>query len=357
MKDNSFIPITPESEISSFEWLMINQFLHQIKKNNTTCVSVYYPYGKGKETISLLRDTNRNNSIELIESSIEKRISQISKNPTSVGKFAKTICIFGWVNNGKVTIEEIGTSKKLPYVYMISKRPFLKPFNDILKTNHKVSLVTLDQKSARIQKFSGEQIIQETSLKIDLMGRHKKGGQSQGRFLRARQTKIHGFYKKVAKKTRELGVDSEVIMLGGNGQAKTEFFDVLDSELAQKCRFVEKLSFSTSKDEIYKKIIHHLYLHRKKHVEEIICKYERLVKDGLTAKRNEVIFNALKRGAVDTLIVSADYHSEPQFKNILNMLEIAKNTSSKIEFVVSPKLIKRLKMDDSVLAILRYAIK
>ena len=347
MKNSSFIPITPESEISSFEWLMINQFLHKIKKNDSTCVSVYYPYGKGKETIFLLRDTNRTDSIEQIESSIEKRISQISKNPTSVGKFAKTVCIFGWVNNGKVTIKEIGTSKKLPYVYMISKRPFLKPFNDILKTNHKVLLVTLDQKSARIQKFSGEQIIRETSLKIDLMGRHKKGGQSQGRFLRARQTKIHGFYKKIAKKVRELGVDLEVIMLGGNGQAKTEFFDVL----------VEQLSFSTSKDEIYKKIIHHLYLHRKKHVEEIICKYERLVKDGLTAKRNEVIFNALKRGAVDTLIVSADYHSEPQFKNILNMLEIAKNTSSKIEFVVSPKLIKRLKMDNSVLAILRYAIK
>ena len=60
---------------------------------------------------------------------------------------------------------------------------------------------------------------------------------------------------------------------------------------------------------------------------------------------------------METLIVSADYHSEPQFKNILNMLEIAKSTSSKIEFVVSPKLVKRLEMDNSVLAILRYAIK
>lgn len=357
MKNKSFITITPESEISSSEWLMINQFLHKIKKNDTTCVSVYYPYGRGKETISLLRETNRNDSIEKIESIIEKRIDQISKRPSSVGKFAKTICIFGWINDGKVTLKEIGISKKLPYVYMISKKPFLKPINDILKTNHKVLLITLDQKSARIQKFSGEQILQETSLKIDLMGRHKKGGQSQGRFLRARQTKIHVFYKKIAKKVRELGLDSEVILLGGNGQAKTEFFDLLDSELAQKCRFVEKLSFSTSKDEIYKKIIHNLYLHRKKHVEEIIAKYERLVKDGLTAKRNEVIYGALKRGAVETLIVSADYHSEPQFKNILNMLEIAKSTSSKIEFVVSPKLVKRLEMDNSVLAILRYAIK
>ena len=145
--------------------------------------------------------------------------------------------------------------------------------------------------------------------------------------------------------------------MGGNGHAKTEFFDELDSELTKKCRFVTNLSFSTSLDDIYKKIIHHLYRHRTKHVEEIIDKYERLVKDGLAEKRNATIYNALKLGAVDTLIVSSNYHSEPQFKNIMKMLEIAKNTSSKIEFVSSPKIIKKLEIDHSVLAILRYNIR
>ena len=86
-------------------------------------------------------------------------------------------------------------------------------------------------------------------------------------------------------------------------------------------------------------------------------KYENLVKQGFTAKRNDVILKALSIGAVETLIVSADYHSDSQFKKIIKMLEIAKNTSSKIEFVISPKIIKKLKIDNSVLAILRYKIK
>ncbi len=344
-------------EISSAEWLSLNQFLYEVKQIDAACVSVYYPYGKGQQTISLLQDTKRKEPFEKIESEIEKRITKLKENPSSVGKFTKTLCIFGWVKNGKVHTKEIGTSKKLPYVYMVSKKPYIKPFRDILKTNYDVLLVTLDQKSARIQKFHGSKIIQEAGLRIDLRGRHRKGGQSQGRFLRARQTKIHVFFKKVANKVRNLDSNSELILLGGVGPAKTEFYDVLDSELAKKCRFVQNLNFSTGINDVYKKIIHHLYIHRRKHVTGIIAQYEELVKNGLTAKRNDVIYKALEIGAVDTLIVSADYHINSQFTKIMKMLEIAKNTSCKIEFAASPKIIEKLKIHDSVLAILRYRIK
>ncbi len=240
---------------------------------------------------------------------------------------------------------------------MVSKRPYLKPFRDILKTNYDVLLITLDQKSARIQEFHGSQIVQEAKLRIDLQGRHRKGGQSQGRFLRARQTKIHVFFKKVADKVKTMGSNSEVILLGGIGPAKTEFYGELDSKLIKKCRFVENLSFSTPKSDIHKKIIRHLYQHRRKYVSEIIEKYEKLFKEGLTAKRNNVIYKALEIGAVNTLIVSADYHTNSQFKKIMKMLEIAKNTSAKIEFAASPKIIKKLEIHDSVLAILRYRVK
>lgn len=114
--------------------------------------------------------------------------------------------------------------------------------------------MTLDQKTARIQKFHGSQIIQESKLRIDLQGRHRKGGQSQGRFLRARQTKIHVFYKKVANKIKSMDTNSELLLLGGIGPAKTEFFDELDSEFVKKCRFVETLSFSTPITEIHEKL-------------------------------------------------------------------------------------------------------
>ncbi|MEJ2261791.1 MAG: peptide chain release factor 1, partial [Nitrosopumilaceae archaeon] len=64
---------------------------------------------------------------------------------------------------------------------MASKKPYIKPFQDVLKTNYDVLVVILDQKSAKIQKFQGSQVIQEAKLRIDLQGRHRKGGQSQGR--------------------------------------------------------------------------------------------------------------------------------------------------------------------------------
>ena len=345
------------SEISSEEWLSLNQFLYEVKQIDSPCVSVYYPYGKGQETIFLLQKTRRKEPFEKIELEIEKRIKKLKENPSSAGRFAKTLCVFGWIKNGKITIKNIGTSKKLPYIYMVSKRPYLKPFRDILKTNYDVLLITLDQKSARIQEFHGSQIVQEAKLRIDLQGRHRKGGQSQGRFLRARQTKIHVFFKKVADKVKTMDSNSEIILLGGIGPAKTEFYGELDSKLIKKCQFVENLSFSTPISDIHKKIIHRLYQHRRKYVSEIIEKFENLVKEGLTAKRNDVIYKALEIGAVNTLIVSADYHTNSQFKKIMKMLEIAKNTSAKIEFAVSPKIIEKLEIHDSVLAILRYKVK
>lgn len=345
------------SEIEPAEWLSINQFLLELKEIKGPCLSVYYPYGKGQNTIQLLQETKRSESVEKIKKKIENKILELKKNPISVGKFTKTLCLFGWIINDKIHLKVIGTSKKLPYVYMVSKKPYVKPFSDILKTNYSVLVVTIDQKTARIQKYIGSQIIQESKLKIDLQGRHKKGGQSQGRFLRARQTKIHVFFKKVANKVRLMSDNSELILLGGSGNGKTEFYDELNSELTSKCRFVEGLSFNTSVTDIHKIIIHHLYEYRKKHMEELMQKYEKLVKEGLTAKRNNVIHRALKIGSVETLIVSTVFHTKPQFKNILKMLEEAKKTSCKIEFAMSPKIIKKLEIDDSVLAILRYKIK
>ena len=345
------------NEVSPKEWFSLNQVLHEVKEIDSECISVYYPYGKGEQIISLLEETKRKESLEKIESAIEKRIKELRKNPSSVGKFTKTLCIFGWLRNGKVKILEIGTSKKLPYIYMASKKPHIKPFHDILKTNYKVLVVTIDQKSAKIQKFFGNQVIQESKLRIDLQGRHKKGGQSQGRFLRARQTKIHVFFKKVAVKVREMNSSSEIILLGGNGNAKTEFYDHLDSELAKKCQYVENLSFFTTINELEKKIIHCLYQKRRKFVADIISKYDEILKDGLTAKRNDVIYKALEAGAVDTLIVSIDYHRNIQFKKIIKMLEIAQNTGAKIEFAASPKILEKLEINNSVLAILRYKIR
>jgi len=161
------------------------------------------------------------------------------------------------------------------------------------------------------------------------------------------------------KKVRYLDSnDVEILFLGGVGTAKTEFHDELNSELKKKCRFIEGISFGIHTNDVNKKIINHLYDYRKKHVLEIISKFEELVKVGLITKKNSEIQKALEVGAVDTLLVSANYyHSSPMSQKITKMIELAENTSSKIEFVTNPKLVERLAKYDHVLALLRYKFK
>ena len=351
-----------QSEIKPVEWYSINRFVQELKSGNasSSCISLYYPHGNDEHAIELLKKTKRSEKLEKVEATIEKRILKNNNNnnakKNSKDRFINTHCIFGWQSNGKTVLKEIGISKRLPFVYLASKKPFVKPFRDILKSNYQVILVILDNKSARIQHMQGDKILAEQRLSINLQGRHKKGGQSQKRFLRARQTFIQGFFKRVAKKIENLDSnDVEILFIGGISTAKIEFHDELNSELKKKCRFIEGISFGTNINEQNKKIIKHLYDYRKKHILEVTAKFESAVKEGLVLRNNSRIQKALERGAVDTLLVSANYHhSSPTSQKIIKMIELAKNTSSVVEFVTNPRLVAKLADYDHVLALLRY---
>ena len=349
-----------QSEVTPVEWYSINRFVQELKSQRTdsSFISLYYPHGNDAQTIDLLRKTKRNETLEKIEVAIERRIVERNNNKKkgSKDRFINTHCIFGWYSNGKTTLKEIGISKKLPFVYLAGKRPFVKPFRDILKSNYQVILVILDNKSARIQHMQGDKVLAEQRLSINLQGRHKKGGQSQKRFLRARHTFIQGFFKRIAKKIENFDSnDVEILFIGGIGTAKIEFHDELSSELKKKCRFIEGISFGTNVNEQNKKIIKHLYDYRKKHVLEVTAKFESAVKEGLIIRNNPRIQKALERGAVDTLLVSANYyHSSPTNQKIIKMIELAKNSSSVVEFVTNPRLVAKLAEYDHVLALLRY---
>ena len=347
------------TEISPSEWYSINRFTVELAAQNQPCVSIYYPHDKSSEILELLGKSKRNQNTEEIEFAIKHEITKHEKSVKSKN-FINTHCIFGWKQNKRIILKKIDVSKKLPFVYLAGKKPYLKPFRDVLKTNYHTILVILDHKSVHIRYLQGDKVLAEERFSINLQGRHKKGGQSQKRFLRARQTFIQGFLKKIAKKVSNLDSnDVEILFLGGVGTAKIELHDELTSELKIKTRFMEDVSFGTPMNNVNKKIIKHLYDYRKKHVLEVAAKFEKDVKEKLVTRKNLEIQKALKIGAVDTMLVSANYyHRSPSTsQKITKMIEMAENTSSRVEFVTNPRLVEKLAKYDHVLALLRYKIK
>lgn len=351
------------NEISPREWYSINRSVYEIKKASSPCVSAYIPRNKVSEIIDIIHHTTRNKNIEKIESVIEDKIASLSgrkKIFTSRDEFAKTYCIFGWNNGQGIETKEIVTSKKIPPVYTVGKRAYLKPLRDLLKIDYEVLLVILDHKSAVLRHFRGNKIIQESKISTYLKNRHSKGGWSQARFARNRQIQIDQFFKKISGKINDFNLSrSDIILLGGPGLAKKEFLTSLNSELLKKTRFVENVTFSTPPADLAIKVISRLYQYRKNYAISLVDKFDRLVKDGLTETKNSIIRQALSVGAVDTLIVSANYYAKSisEHEEIMKMIETAEKTSATIEFIANPTLLTKLDLYDSVLAILRYKLK
>ncbi|HET8719480.1 MAG TPA: Vms1/Ankzf1 family peptidyl-tRNA hydrolase [Candidatus Nitrosotenuis sp.] len=347
------------SMVDPAEWYSINKFMLSLDSQNPPYVSVYDPRGKDLEAVNILQETKRNEITEKIEHAVEKRIINLDKSTNAKKRFIAMHCVFGWQDNGRIVVRNIGISKRLPFVYVVSKKPFLKPIYDILQTNYRIILVILDHKSMYMRYMHGNKTLIEKRKSINLQGRHKKGGQSQKRFLRARQTFIQGFFKKVQGEIQSLySKDVDILFLGGSGMAKTEFYGTLVGDLKDKCRIIRDVDFGTSANELDKKIIRSFYEYRKKYVLGITSKFDKLVKTGLVVIKNADIAKALTISAVDTLLISANYyHSSSASKKIMGMIEIAENASSKIEFVTNPRLVAKLARYGHVVALLRYGLK
>lgn len=351
------------SEISPREWYSINRSVLEIKKVSSPCVSAYIPGDKVSEIIEIIHRSKRSENIEKIESVIEDKILSLAgRREIFAAKdvFPNTYCIFGWNDGKKIQIKDIITSKKIPPVYTIGKRAYLKPLHDLLKIDYEVLLVILDHKTAILRHFRGNKIIQESKIDIYLKNRHSKGGWSQKRYAQNRQIQIDQFFKKISGKIHEFDLRrTDIILLGGPGFAKKEFLSSTNSELVKKTRFIENVTFSTSPSDLAIKVISRLYQYRRNYAISLINKFDELVKEGLTETEISAIHQALLLGAVDTLIVSANYYSTSvlEHEEIMQMMEIAEKTSTKIEFIINPTLLVRLELYDSVLAILRYRLK
>ncbi|MFZ1076459.1 MAG: Vms1/Ankzf1 family peptidyl-tRNA hydrolase [Nitrosotalea sp.] len=350
------------NEISPREWYSVNRYVLEIKEASSPCVSAYIPSNKVSEIVDIIHHTRRSENIEKIESVIEDKIrSLIGKEVFAASDAtASTYCIFGWNGDQGIKIKEITVSKEMPPVYAVDKRPYLKPLHDLLKIDYEVLLIIMDHKSAILKQFRGSRLVQESKLGTYLKNKHSKGGSSQARFARNREIQIDQFLKKINVKIKDFDLRrTDIILLGGPGLAKKEFLSSLDPELAKKTSLVENITFSTSPSDLAEKIISRLYQYRRDYAVSLTDKFDRLVKEGLTETEISAIHQALSLGAVDTLIVSANYYSTSvsEHEEIMKMIEIAENTSTKIEFISNPALLAKLDLDDRVLAILRYKLK
>ena len=336
--------------LSVQEWYKINRFTLQLKDSEPPVLSLYMPLFDVDEGAKILDEKNSFKSLNGVRNDISHKLNKMRYHSGS-------ICFFGWSKGEKNIVKQVTISKDVPFLHVIYRKPYLKPLKNILEIGYQVVVITMDHKRAKIDVYSGNELVEEINIRTYLRGRHSKGGWSQKRFQQNRDIQIRHFFNKVKRNLKELVDDNiELILLGGRGLARKEFQRVLGSKLVKRIQIVDGIFFGSTRNEITQLIITNLDKVRKTTELKLLAGLAAPAKHGRVITRNEEIEKKLKDGAVKTLFLAADYYATSPKENTLirRMIGLAKRKDATVEFITDATARRRLHKFGNLVALLRY---
>ena len=312
--------------LSKYEFKRKLEELKKYRGRGTELISLYIPperaiadvtnhlrseYSQAANIKSKSTRTNVQSAIE----SILQRLKYYRKAPErGMVIFSGTVDLGG--DKTKLITEVIEPPEPVPlYKYHCDNTFFLEPLEDMLTEKETYGLIVIDRREATIGILKGKRIEALKHLTSMVPGRHRKGGQSSVRFQRLRLIAINEFYTKVGESATEaflpLGKDLVGILIGGPSPTKEEFYEgeYLHHELQKKVLGLFDVSY-TDESGLYELVenaeeaLQELDIVKEK---KLINKFlKELVKDGLATYGEDEVREALKMGAVDTLLLSED---------------------------------------------------
>jgi peptide chain release factor subunit 1 len=125
-------------------------------------------------------------------------------------------------------------AQPIPTAMVVDSGPYLRPLARFLDEHEAFLLVVVDSESAAVYSVVGGKADLEHRRRLDLIGRHKKGGMSQMRYQRHRQgikDKLHNDTADQLQRLVQAG-EAERIVLAGPGPAKKQLLARLPPALA-----------------------------------------------------------------------------------------------------------------------------
>ena len=203
------------------------------------------------------------------------------------------------------------------FLYRCDSEFFTDPLESMLVDKKSYGLITIDRQEATLGILTGSRIIPMKHFDSLVPSKHHQGGQSSVRFERLIEIAAHEFFKKVADNATELFLNRPELvglLIGGPGATKDFFIkeEYLHHELMKK---VIKPFFDTGYTDEYglkelveaaKGAIQDIDLMEEKEYVQRLFREIRKTDGGLSSYGEDVVRDALRMGAVDTLLLSED---------------------------------------------------
>jgi peptide chain release factor subunit 1 len=201
------------------------------------------------------------------------------------------------------------------FIYRCDSKFYTAPLHEMLAEKDVYGLVVIDWSEATLGLLRGKRIEVIKNLQSQVPSKHRMGGQSARRFERGHDIAVHEWYKKIGELMTEAFLsrpEIQGVVIGGPGYSKEEFAtgDYVHHELKKK---ILPTFLDTGYTDEYglrelveksREILSGLDLMREKTFVQRLMEEIRKADGGLAAYGEEQVRNALRLGAVDTLLVS-----------------------------------------------------
>jgi len=347
--------------MSKYQLKKLVSELEDIRGRNTELVSLYVPAGYDMSKISdfitseaseaeNIKSKHTRKNVQAALDRIGRKVKEEHETPENgVAFFAGNVSD----TEGRPDIElwEVVPPQTIESRrYRCDKEFVLEPLKQMIVDDRVYGLIALDKNEAAIGYLQGASINTVYTMQSEVPGKTRAGGQSAQRFARIRKQMLKTFLDEISENSKKAFLDKARddkllgILVGGPGFAKDKLLDEhLHQELKDKVVNVESLNYSGEEA-----------------LEELVNKSEDAIEDAEVVKEKNLVnkffqnlkeengkseyglkqvMKAMKMGAVETVLISADYN------HYMAEYECSNDHEERI-FEERPKIEENIKCDE-----------
>ena len=228
------------------------------------------------------------------------------------------------------------------FLYRCDNRFFLEPLEQLQEIKEQYALLVIDRSEATLGMLRGSRIKVLKHMFSQVPSKHGKGGQSRRRFERLIEEAAHEWYKRVAGSAEDCfdphGI--EALLIGGPGATKDFFItkEYLHYELRDK--ILDSFDTGYTEEAGLRELVtnasgrlQEVQLVQEKVLMERFMKEVMTSRGGLATYGETQVRDALKRGAVDQLLISEELETDREKGLVREMVELAENSRSTVNLI------------------------
>jgi peptide chain release factor subunit 1 len=368
--------MSEEKRLSATARFHLKQFVKDLKYRrgrHTELVTVYVPAGYDLDAIinhlqqeqgtasNIKSKATRTNVIDALERMIQHLKTVARTPPNGLCAFSGNVS----EQEGKSDLQVWSIEPPVPLnqrLYRCDKTFILDALEEMLADESVYGLVVMDRRDAMIGLLKGKTIVPVRKTHSEVPGKMRAGGQSSVRFARLREGATKEHYKKIAEYMKEEFLhmtELKGIILGGPGTTINDFMnkEYVTGDVQKKIIGTKDLSYTGEfgMQELLDKSEDLLVAEDVADEKRIMGRFfNELSKDtGLAGYGEQQVLEAIKMGAVDTVLLSETLSDE----KIVEYENAAQPMGSEVKIIsTETREGAQLKEMGKVAAILRYPI-